>query len=237
MRLAGSSCLAPLLNVPGPARWHRRHRLHRGRCGCDKLPAAAAQRSHSGRTSSFRILICDQRDVRQLHHLSTLGGTKTIDGVVDILSQQLIGGVAVLTSDDPSATFSTAEVRAALVSLGHCWSRGTVRDLFEDETSAVKGRLLRVRRGVFRVRGEDQRALSVTGRAMAPVRDHVHAAMRQLAAEGRKRVTRAEVQERLAPSGARYSQGAVLQGLLQLRQAIPAVVVLGPDQRYWLVAQ
>jgi hypothetical protein len=149
----------------------------------------------------------------------------------------LFAAVAVLTSDDPSATFSTAEVRAALVSLGHCWSRGTVRDLFEDETSAVKGRLLRVRRGVFRVRGEDQRALSVTGRAMAPVRDHVHAAMRQLAAEGRKRVTRAEVQERLAASGARYSQGAVLQGLLQLRQAIPAVVVLGPDQRYWLVAQ
>jgi hypothetical protein len=29
--------------------------------------------------------------VRQLRHLSTLGGTKTIDGVVDSLSQQLIG--------------------------------------------------------------------------------------------------------------------------------------------------
>ena len=147
----------------------------------------------------------------------------------------LFAAVAALTSDDPSATFSTAEVRAALVSLGHCWSKGTVQDLFEDETSAVKGRLLRVRRGVFRVRGQDQTALSDTVPAMAPVRDHVHAAMHQLAAEGRKRVTRAEVQERLASSGARYSQGAVLQGLLQLRQATPAVVGIGPDQRYWLI--
>jgi len=130
---------------------------------------------------------------------------------------------------------SLAQVRAALAALGHCWSRGTVRDLLEDEASASAGRLLRVRRGRFRLRGEDQKALEVTTRVLAPVREYVLAVLRELAAEGRKRVTRAEVQERLAASGTRYSQSAVLQGLLELRRATPAVVALGPDQRYRLV--
>ena len=72
-------------------------------------------------------------------------------------------------------------------------------------------------------------------RALAPVRDHVIAVMRELAAEGRSRVTRAEIQERLAASGTRFSESAVLQGLLQLRQATPPIVAIGPDWRYWLV--
>jgi len=147
----------------------------------------------------------------------------------------LFAAVAVLTADDPGATFSPAQVRVALVAHGHYWSRQTVKDLFRDETSAAAGRLLRVRRGMFRLRGEDQRGLAVTMRALVPVRDHVLAVMRELAAEGRRRVTRAEVQERLAASGTRFSESAVLQGLLQLRQATPPIVAIGADWRYWLV--
>ena len=147
----------------------------------------------------------------------------------------LFAAVAALTADDPGAVFSRAQVRAALAALGHDWAAATVNALFEDETRSAAGRLMRVRRGHFRLRGENQRALAVTRLTLAPVRDHVLAALRELAAEGRKRVTRAEVEQRLAASEMRYSQRAVRHGLQQLRQATPAVVALGPDQRYRLI--
>jgi hypothetical protein len=147
----------------------------------------------------------------------------------------LLAAVAALTAHDPGAVFSNAQVHAALAVAGHHWSRGTVRDLFEDEASSPAGRLLRVRRGHFRLRGEIHRARRVTTPTLAPVRDHVLDALRELAAEGRKRVTRAEVEQRLAASEMRYSQRAVRHGLQQLRQATPAVVALGPDQSYRLI--
>jgi hypothetical protein len=147
----------------------------------------------------------------------------------------LFAAVASLTADDPGAVFSQAQVRAALAALGYGWTKVTIHELFEDEASSPAGRLLRVRRGHFRLRGEIHRARKVTTPTLAPVRDHVLDALRELAAEGRKRVTRAEVEQRLAASEMRYSQRAVRHGLQQLRQATPAVVALGPDQSYRLI--
>ena len=150
----------------------------------------------------------------------------------------LFAAVDSLITHDPGAVFTQDQVRAALAALGHRLATSTVNDLFKDETLSSSGRLLRVRRGHFRMRGEDdQSAIAVTGPKLAPIRDYVLAVLRELAAEGRNRVTRAEVQERLAASGTRYSHRAVRQGLLQLRQATPAVVARGPDHRYWLVAR
>lgn len=148
----------------------------------------------------------------------------------------LFDAIAALTADNPGAAYSPAQIRTALAALGCSWSTWTVKDLLEDEASATAGRLQRVRRGLFRLRGQDQKDPAVTTRALAPVRDHVLAALRELTAEGRKRVTSPEVAERLAVSGVCYSQRAVRQGLLQLRQATPPFVAIGPDQRYWLMA-
>ena len=147
----------------------------------------------------------------------------------------VFAAVAVLTADDPGVVFSQAQVRTTMAALGHRWSRATVRDVFVDEASAAPGRLLRVRHAQFRLRAEDHRPLPVTTRALAPVRDHILVVLRELATDGRKRVTRAEVTERLTAHGLSYSQSAVRHGLQQLSHATPAVVALGPTRGCWLI--
>jgi hypothetical protein len=146
----------------------------------------------------------------------------------------VFAAVAVLTADDPGVVFSQAQVLTTMAELGHHWARATVGDVFMDEASAAQGRLRRVRRAQYRLRAEDHRPLPVT-RALAPVRDHILVVLRELAADGRKRVTRAEVTERLAASGLSYSQSAVRHGLQQLSHATPAVVALGPTRGGWLI--
>ena len=147
----------------------------------------------------------------------------------------VFAAVAVLTADDPGAVFSQAQVRATMAALGHRWSSSTVGDVLVDEASAAPGRLLRVRRGVFQLRSENHRALAVPRGAMAHVQDHVLVVLRELAAEGHKRVTRAQVAERLTASGTNYSQRSVRHGLQQLSRTTPAVVACGPDGACWLI--
>lgn len=136
-----------------------------------------------------------------------------------------------LTAAGDAAAFAPAQVRDALAELGHAWSALTVRELLEDEAASPAGLLVCARRGLYRLRGARELP-SATSRAVTA---HVQAALEELTAQGRARVTRRELEEALRAAGTTYSGRAVRDGLLRLRRADPPVVRATGDGRYMLL--